>query len=71
MKYQLKCLLCGATDSNLVHIQEHAMNEHGYTQDDHRKVTKRATDEGYIYTFPDGKDWLEATVVGGNTVGGL
>jgi hypothetical protein len=46
------------------------MTDHGYTRDDLTKQSKRETDEGYVYTFPDGKEWLNA-VKGGNFVGGI
>ena len=73
MPWTMKCLLCNdVTSTNLVEIQEHAMNEHGYTQDDHRRTTKREIENGgYIFTFPDGADWMEAVKTGGNTVGSL
>jgi hypothetical protein len=72
-QWNMKCLICNEyTDNNLVRIQEHAMHEHGYTQEDHRRVTKREIDGGYIYTFPDGQDWLEATrTTGGTSIGDL
>jgi len=61
MTYRLKCLICGHEDNNLVAIQEHAMDEHGYAQDDHRRAARRQTEEGaWIYTMPDGIEWLMA-----------
>lgn len=72
MIWNLKCLICGHTDTNLVRIQEHAMNEHGYTQNDHRAVTKREIEPGhYIFTFPDGVDWLDAKRSSGMMVDNL
>jgi len=70
--WYLECLLCGKKGkNNLVEMQEHAMNEHGYTQDDHKASTKRQSDLGaHIYTFPDGKDWMSA-LPGGNFIRGL
>ena len=75
MTYHLTCQLCEGpgnpfTTQYLVPIQEHVMSAHGYTQADLQKQTKRETEEGYIYTMPDGKDWLTA-VRGGTYVGGL
>ena len=75
MTFYLTCLLCDQgnnpkTSPNLVTMQEHLMNEHGYTREDLQKQTKQETDDGYIYTFADGKDWLHA-IKGGNHVGGL
>ncbi len=72
MLWIMKCLICGAEDKSLVGIQEHAMNAHGYTQADHRAVTKREIEPGhYIYTFPNGTDWLDSQRRGGNVVGGV
>jgi len=59
-KYTLKCLICGHTENNLVALQEHAMDFHGYTQADHRRVSRRIVEHGYIWTMPDGVDWMEA-----------
>lgn len=74
MAFHLTCLLCEGNKPHssqyLVPMQEHVMKEHGYTQADLQKQTKRETEQGYIYTFPDGKDWLDA-VKGGNFVGGI
>lgn len=61
--WQMRCLLCPEPRTpyfNLVEIQEHAMNEHGYTQQDHQRVKSRQEDGTYIYQFPDGKDWMSA-----------
>jgi hypothetical protein len=73
MSFQLTCLLCEGTKPHtskyLVPMQEHVMTTHGYTQTDLQKQTKRETDAGYIYTMPDGKDWLDAAR-GGNYIGG-
>jgi hypothetical protein len=72
MNWKLKCLLCGREDTNLVKMQEHVMSGHHRTQDDLRNTTKRQTEEiSYIYTFPDGVDWMEATRAGGNYLNGL
>lgn len=74
MAFHLTCLLCTGnkphTSPYLVNLQEHVMNAHGYTQADLQKQTKRETDVGYVYTFPDGKDWLD-TKKSGNFVGGI
>lgn len=61
MPYRLKCLLCGRLDGGLVRLQEHAMHDHGYSQDDHRRSTRRYEGHRYIWTMPDGTDWLEAS----------
>lgn len=74
MAYHLTCLLCEGTKPHtspyLVNLQEHVMTEHGYSREDLQKQTKRETDEGYVYTFQDGKEWLNAAK-GGNYVGGI
>jgi ribosomal protein L37E len=63
MPWDLKCLQCEYTDTDLVRIQEHAMAAHGYTQDDHRKAQRRKIRfDRYIWTMPDGKDWLDAVM---------
>jgi hypothetical protein len=72
MNYNMKCLICGHTDTNLVRIQEHAMTTHGYTQEDLRVQTRREIDLGhYVFTFSDDTDWLDAERSGGNVVGGV
>jgi len=73
MKYNLECLFnhCGHTDTNLVKMQEHLMNQHGFTQADLRNQSKREIDGGYIYSLPTfGKtvDWMKAIRNGGNSV---
>lgn len=49
-------------ETSLVAIQEHAMHVHGYRQSDLMLTTKRLTltGIGYIWTMPDGVDWLKA-----------
>jgi hypothetical protein len=71
-RWNLTCLLCDSKITelsdrfvtrytDLITIQEHAMNDHGYTQQDHRNAKSREiTPNHYIYTFPDGKDWMDA-----------
>jgi len=56
------CLICGLQGGDLVAMQEHAMEEHGYTQEDHQRVTSRHDPKTniWIYTFPDRVDWLQA-----------
>lgn len=56
-----RCMICGEVFHNLVAAQEHVMDVHGYTQDDIRKNTKRSDGEGFIFTMPDGRDWMHAT----------
>lgn len=56
---RLACLICGRRGDNLVAMQEHAC-EHGYELEDHRRVTRRKTENAWIFTMPDGVDWLEA-----------
>jgi hypothetical protein len=58
--YRLTCLICGEKSNDLVRIQEHAMNVHGYT---HQMVIRRAIN-GYIWMMPDGSDWLLAETEG-------
>jgi hypothetical protein len=63
--WKMTCLLCPAGGrrpfTDLVAVQEHAMREHGYTSEDHRRArrTQLAPDR-YCWTFPDGRTWLEA-----------
>lgn len=58
-------------------LQEHAMKDHAYTREDLQKQKSRSgsgEDEipVYIYTMPNGTDWLKATARGGgNNVLGL
>jgi len=58
--YRLTCLICDEQDDDLVRIQEHVMDLHDYTVDDLRTCTKREIEGGYIWTMPDGVDWLQA-----------
>jgi hypothetical protein len=49
-------------------MQEHLMEEHGYTREDLQRQTSNPTNRAknwpevneYTYTLPDGKDWLKA-----------
>ena len=73
MAFQLKCLICGThKDQNLVRIQEHVMLAHKRSQSDLQAQSKRELEDGsgYVYTFADGVDWLEATKTG-NYIGGI
>lgn len=58
---RLTCLICGTRGNDLVRMQEHVMHEHGYKHDDHQKVTRRREGDSYIWTMPDGTDWLSST----------
>lgn len=59
--YKLTCMICGHQGGGLIAMQEHAMEEHGYTQEDHRRNTARNPKTNvWIYSFPDGVDWLYA-----------
>ena len=74
MKWCLKCLMCekladlGLLDPEqadvhtcLVAIQNHVMKVHGYGLEDLFKQTRsNLGNNHYIYTMPDGVDWLEA-----------
>ena len=73
MTYRLKCLICHQhEDTNLVRIQEHAISSHGYTQADHYGTRQREIEPGrYIFTFPDGTDWLEAIRTSDDVIGGI
>lgn len=72
MAYNMKCLICSYTDANLIRIQEHVMDTHHYSQPNLQRQTRRELDPGhYIFTMPDGIDWLEAVRSGGNFVEGL
>ena len=55
-----RCLLCGRLATDLVVIQEHVMDDHGYSQGDLRRATKREIERGFVWTMPDGRDWMEA-----------
>jgi hypothetical protein len=61
----MTCLLCAEgrrqSFTDLVAVQEHAMHEHGYTPDDHRRARRsEVAPNRYRWTFPDGRTWLEA-----------
>ena len=45
--YRLTCLICDHSEPGLVPMQEHAMNAHGYTQDDHQNVKRRPVHRQY------------------------
>jgi len=60
MTYRLTCLICGMQSNNLVLIQEHAMYDHGYRQEDHHRAKRRDADDGYVWAMPDGVEWLHA-----------
>ena len=44
----------------MVGLQEHVMRVHKYTPKQLRHNTRRDHHHGYIYTMPDGVDWLLA-----------
>lgn len=58
--WALKCLICGFSRCSLVPMQEHAMHTHCRTRDDLRGARRRDVPGGYVWTFPDGVDWLGA-----------
>jgi hypothetical protein len=61
--WQMRCMICNQPDTNLTRIQEHLMGAHGYSVEELRAQSKRqpSGDENtYIYTLPDGTDWLYA-----------
>ena len=74
MKWKLKCLICAELGELnllpkeradvhicLVSIQNHVMKVHGYGLNDLFAQTRSSLGNNhYIYTMPDGKDWLEA-----------
>jgi hypothetical protein len=69
MAWLLKCLLCEARDQDLegaanplVRLQEHLMDSHQVSLEELRGSASRPNEEGseWIYTLPDGRDWLEA-----------
>lgn len=62
MAWKLKCLLCNEyEDDDLVRIQEHAMDIHGYTEEDHRRAAReRIGPDHYRWAMPDGLLWLDA-----------
>jgi len=59
--WKLTCLLCGVTSTSLVEIQEHVMHVHHYPQTQLKLNTKRSGHDCYVWTMPDGVDWLQAT----------
>jgi hypothetical protein len=59
--WRKRCLICGKRFEDLVEIQEHVVFEHDYRFGDLRNVTRREIENGFIYTMPDGRDWMEAT----------
>lgn len=70
----MRCLLCPTADqigwgADLVRLQEHAMYDHGYSRVDLRTNTRRPgswSKDHFIWTMPDGKDWLEAKKASGS-----
>lgn len=71
LSWSLKCLICGFCRCSLVPMQEHAMHTHCRTLDDLRAARRREVpggymfrgeylDASYVWTFPDGVDWLSA-----------
>ena len=60
--WKLTCLICGEEFDGLVRAQKHTMEAHGYTHEDHQRVTSRHDPKTniWIYTFPDRVDWLQA-----------
>jgi len=66
--WKMTCLLCDTKPEylDLVAIQEHAMDVHGYTQDDHRQAQRIDIGDGgdhFKWAFPDGKEWMVAKKV--------
>jgi len=76
MTLYFTCLLCantgGKSGRTLSDMEEHVVTKHGYSKEDCAKTTKREREEGdgYIYSMPDGTDWL-LVLKGGNYVGGI
>jgi hypothetical protein len=71
--YNLTCLLCGlhvgeiierdSPKSDLVRMQEHAMDNHDVNQDQLRLSSKEELVDGFVWHLPDGRPWLRASVV--------
>ena len=62
----LNCLLCSKyTDTDYGRMLKHAELVHGYTREYYDPMPKRTTERGIVYTFADGKDWMEL-ILGGN-----
>ena len=70
MRWKMKCLLCPPSGNNLwwdlVSIQGHVMDVHGYSRWDLQNNTRRPFGaetpcRHWVYTMPDGKDWMIAT----------
>lgn len=62
-EWNLECLLCGHKGADLVKMQEHGMNDHGITREELGRVTrepKELTAAKYVWTLPDGRQWLKA-----------
>lgn len=71
--YDLSCLICHSTPDSLpshphrhgalVALQEHVMEDHGYSVDELRASTRIVIDEEnavYQWAMPDGVLWMEA-----------
>lgn len=61
MPWSLKCLLCGYCDGDLVRMQEHVMNAHGYTRYDLQQQRRvQIVPTRFMFYMPDGAAWLHA-----------
>ena len=64
--WMMRCLLCprgkAKTTDDLVGLQDHAMRDHGAKRGDLRNATRRkgGPADHYVWTMPDGRDWMEA-----------
>ncbi len=72
MRWTLECLMCGARPgdllpsgpSELVRLQEHAMEAHGVTQRDLEGCQREGEEaSGGTWRLPDGRPWLKATPI--------
>lgn len=61
-KWKMKCKICGLLEEeSLITIQEHAMNEHGYSRRDLMGQKAKEIWPGFWrWWMPDGVLWLEA-----------
>jgi len=70
MRYVLTCGICGQLGADLVRMQEHVMDQHGYSLEDLRANTHTTGSNGtHLYKMPDGVEWLKAEPVTGGQRG--
>jgi len=59
--WMIQCLICGQRGYELIHMQNHAMNVHGFTLEDFQRGQTSQQNEDATYTYlMHGKPWLWA-----------